>query len=302
MPSVLLSTVQKQRVRTAWFLLLPMILVLLAVAGWPLLRTLYFSFTDANLSFLQEHTFVGLENYRYLWSDPDWRKAIINTFKFTFFSVSLETILGVIIALVLNAQWPVKGLLRTAIMVPWAIPTVVSAKMWSWMLNDIYGIINKILISIGIISAPIAWTADTDYSLWTIVVVDVWKTTPFMTLLSLAALQMIPQECLEAAKVDGIHPIKVFFKIILPLIRPALIVAILFRVLDAMRVFDLIYILSSGSQDTMSISIFARQQLVDFQDVGYGSAASVGVVMIITVVTGLGLWLSSNKKTMEVKI
>jgi trehalose/maltose transport system permease protein len=186
---------------------------------------------------------------------------------------------------VLNAQFRLRGLVRAAVLIPWAIPTVVSAKMWGWMLNDQFGFVNDKLMWLGIISEPIAWTASADWAMKSVVMVDVWKTTPFMALLILAGLQMLPAQCYEAAKVDGIHPVKVFFKVTLPLIRPALMVAVIFRFLDALRVFDLIYVLTSNSKDTMTMSIYARQQLVDFQQVGYGSAASTMLFLIIALLT-----------------
>lgn len=283
------SELTRARVRSAWIFLAPMLLVLALVAGWPLLRTIYFSFTDATLTNLQSYRFIGFDNFlEYyegewfgLMADPNWWRAVYNTIWFTVVSVSIELVLGMIIALTLNAAFPGRGMLRAAILIPWAIPTIVSAKMWGWMLHDQFGVLNSILMSIGIISAPVAWTASPETALWAVVMVDVWKTTPFMALLILAALQMLPSDCYEAAKVDGIHPVKVFFKVTLPLIKPALMVAIIFRALDALRIFDLIFVLTSNARDTMSMSVYARQQLVDFQDVGMGSAASTLLFMII---------------------
>lgn len=294
------SELTRARVRSAWLFLAPMLVVLAAVAGWPLLRTIFFSFTDAGLSNISDYEFVGfanfLEYYEGEWygvmADPDWWRAVYNTLWFTFVSVSLELVLGMIVALTLNAAFPGRGMLRAAILIPWAIPTIVSAQMWGWMLHDQFGVLNEILMTIGIISQPVAWTASPDTALWAVVMVDVWKTTPFMALLILAALQMLPSDCYEAARVDGIHPVKVFFKVTLPLIRPALMVAIIFRALDSLRIFDLIYVLTSNSRDTMSMSVYARQQLVDFQDVGYGSAAStllfliIAILVIITLTVG----------------
>jgi len=147
------------------------------------------------------------------------------------------------------------------------------------------------LQGVGLIAEPIAWTASPDTALTAVIMVDVWKTTPFMALLILAGLQMLPNECYESAKVDGVHPIKVFFKITLPLLKPALMVAIIFRILDALRIFDLIYVMSGNNKDTMSMSVYARQQLVDFQDVGYGSAASTCLFLIIAIFTVVYLTL-----------
>jgi trehalose/maltose transport system permease protein len=182
--------------------------------------------------------------------------------------------------------------LRAAVLIPWAIPTVVSAKMWGWMFNDVFGVINHALLGLGLIAAPIAWIASPDTALAAIILVDVWKSTPFMALLLLAGLQMLPQACYESARVDGVHPLKVFFRVTLPLLKPALAVAIIFRMLDALRVFDLIYVMTGNNRDTMSMSVYARQQLVDFQDVGYGSAAATLLFLIIALFTVVYLTLA----------
>ena len=277
------------RHRRLWALvfLAPTLLVLAIVAGWPLARTIWFGFTDAGLADPAAATWVGLENYRTLVADPTWWRSVLNTLWFTSVSVAAEVVLGTAIALVLHARFIARGLVRAAILIPWAIPTVVSAKMWGWMLHDQFGAINTALLTVGLITEPIAWTAEPALAMWAVIAVDVWKTTPFVTLLVLAALQMLPSECYEAARVDGVNPVVVFFRITLPLIRPALLVAIVFRTLDALRVFDLIYVLTSNSEHTMSMSVFARQQMIDFQDMGLGSAASTLLVLVVALVTVL---------------
>jgi trehalose/maltose transport system permease protein len=285
------SRLTRERIRSAWLFMAPMLVVLALVAGWPLLRTMWFGFTDANLSDLEAAQFVGFVNYYYLLTDPDWWNAVTNTLIFTAVSLTLETILGMAVALTLNAHFRGRGLLRAAVLIPWAIPTVVSAQMWNWMYHDVFGVINEVLKMTGLITEPIAWTASPDTALIAVIMVDVWKTTPFMALLLLAGLQMLPQECYESARVDGIHPVKVFFKVTLPLLKPALMVAIIFRALDALRIFDLIYVMSGNNKDTMSMSVYARQQLVDFQDVGYGSAAATLLFLIIALITVVYLTL-----------
>jgi len=263
-------------------LLAPTLIVLALVAGWPLARTIWFSLTDAHLADLGAARLIGLENYLArdedgwfgVLADPLWWRAVRNTSIFVIVSVTLETLLGLVIALVLQARFPGRALVRAAVLIPWAIPTIVSAQMWGWMLHDQFGLINDVLMRIGLIGHPLAWTADPGLAMGAVIVADVWKTTPFMALLSLAALQLVPVECLDAARVDGAGAVRTFRHVTLPLILPALTVAVIFRSLDALRIFDLIYVLTPGSEDTMSMSVYARQQLVDFQDVGYGSAAS----------------------------
>lgn len=285
------------RRRAAWLFLSPMLVLLALVAGWPLLRTIWFGFTDADLSALNDARFIGFGNYlQYddgewhgLLVNPDWWLAVRNTLLFTVITVCIETVLGLIVALVLNSHFPGRGLVRAAVLVPWAIPTIVSAKIWAWMMHDQFGFLNYVLMGIGLLSEPVAWTASPDTAMIAVVIVDVWKTTPFMALLILAALQMLPSDCYEAARLDGIGPVRVFFRVTLPLIRPAVMVAVIFRALDALRIFDLIYVLTSGSKDTMTMSVFARKELVDFQSVGYGSAAATALFVVIAVITALYL-------------
>ncbi len=287
------SAIDRSRARSAWLFIAPMLVVLAVVAAWPLARTVWFSLTNATLVDLSHYDLIGIDNFiayddgRWygIFTDPQWLQALGNTLVFAAWSVSLEVILGVIIALIVNATLPGRGLMRAAMLVPWAIPTVVSAKIWQWMLNDQFGIINAMLMSAGFIDSPVAWLGGSGLSMASIVAVDVWKTTPFVALLVLAALQTLPSEIYEAAKVDGVHPVKVFFRITLPLIRPALAVAVIFRLLDAMRMFDLVYVMTGSNEETMTLSVFARQSLVSFQDVGYGSAASTGLFFIIALIT-----------------
>lgn len=298
------SDLQSERLRSAWLFLAPTFLVLALVAGWPLVRTVWFSLTDASLTNLSGAQFVGLKNYiswitlssgrtvyRGLLADPVFWGAAWNTVKFTTVSVSLETVLGLIVALVLNAEFRGRGLVRAAILIPWAIPTIVSARMWSWMLNDQFGILNDMMLSLGLISQKIAWTANPETAMTAVLIVDVWKTTPFMALLILAGLQMVPKDMYEAAKVDGIHPIKVFWCVTLPMIRPALMVAVIFRILDAMRVFDLIYILTPNNAQTRTLSVLARENLFDFDKFAYGAAVSTMLFLIIASITIVYMWL-----------
>jgi trehalose/maltose transport system permease protein len=157
--------------------------------------------------------------------------------------------------------------------------------MWAWMLNDQFGILNHILLGLGLISQKIAWTANPDTAIIAILIVDVWKTTPFMALLILAGLQMVPSDIYEAARVDGVHPIKVFWRVTLPLIRPALMVAVIFRMLDALRIFDLIYVLTTNNAQTKTMSVFARENLFDFDTFAYGATASTMLFVIIAAIT-----------------
>ena len=270
-----------RQVRLAWILVLPTLLVVVLVAGYPLAQVFYWSFSKADIAFVEPPEFVGLAHYAYLFQDPDFRQALWNTLKFTVVSVSLETVLGLAIALIIHSNFRGRGLVRTAILIPWAIPTVVSAKMWQWMLNDVYGVINVLGVKLGLLSQKVAFLARPELLLPSIIAVDVWKTTPFMALLLLAGLQMIPEELYEAASIDGASRWQQFWSITLPLLTPALVVALIFRTLDALRVFDVVFVMSGVNPATRTLAVYNRQTLVDFQDLGYGSAISVAILVII---------------------
>jgi trehalose/maltose transport system permease protein len=271
-------------------------LLLLLVAGFPLTRTIELSFSDARLG-ASDWSWVGMDNYRGVLTDPGWWRAVGNTLFFAAVSVAIEAVLGMVFALVMDTHLPGRDLVRAAVLVPWAIPTVVSAQIWNWMFNDIYGVLNKMLSGVGLIHRPIAWTADPDLVMWAIILVDVWKTTPFMALLLLAALQFVPKELTEAAEIDGLGPLTVFFRVTLPLIRPALLVAIIFRLLDALRIFDAIYVLTGNNERTMSMSVYARRELIDFQDAGGGSAAAT--LLFLTIAVLIGLYLTLTRSTLS---
>lgn len=295
------------RVRTAWLFLAPMLALMAVVAVWPLLRSVWFAFTETNINNLEASRFIGLENFfgpYGLFFNPnytdgfwasDWGTAIRNTFQFALVSVILETLAGLGVALLLNQEFKGRAFVRTAVLVPWAIPTIVSAKMWGWMLHDQFGVVNQILLDWGLIAEKIAWTADAGTAMWSVVLVDVWKTTPFMALLILAALQTLPKDCYEAARVDGVHPLRLFWKVTLPLIRQPLLVAMVFRLLDALRVFDLIYVLTSNDSSTISMSGLVMREMVDAGNVGFGSAASTSLFLIIMLSAALFLRLARVK-------
>lgn len=289
-----------QRRRAAWLFLAPTLLALAAVAGWPLVQTIRFSLTDARLGDLSAAQYVGFANYLEwadygdgtgewfgILADPGWWRAVWNTVSYACVSVAIETALGMVYALVLNARFPGRALVRAAVLVPWAIPTIVSAKMWAWMLNDQFGIVNAALLSLGILSHPIAWTASPDTAMAAVIVVDVWKTTPFMALLILAGLQMVPSDVYEAARIDGISAWTVFRRVTLPLVRPAILVAVIFRALDALRVFDLIYVLTPNNVQTKTMSVFAQENLFQFDKFGYGASASTLLFFVIALITVL---------------
>jgi trehalose/maltose transport system permease protein len=277
------GALQRRQTRIGWLLLLPALAAVGFVALYPLGKTVYQSFTNQEfLAGLEPTKWVGLENYRTLWHDTIFRDAVWLTIKFTLITVSFEFVLGLIIALVVNSSFKGRGAMRAVMLVPWAIPTVVAAKMWQWMLDDVFGVINDILMKLHIISHPHAWISDPSTSLAAVSAVDIWKTTPFVALLLLAGLQVIPRDLYEAASVDGASQLQQFWRITLPLLLPAILVTLIFRTLDALRVFDVFFVFFGGRQDTQTMAIYAQSTIVGDGHVGYGAAISVAIFLIIS--------------------
>jgi trehalose/maltose transport system permease protein len=277
-----IDLMERQR-RLAWFLIVPAVLVVFLVIGYPLIQVLVYSVLKYKLDGVTPPSFVGLGNYLFILTDSDFWHAVAVTLIFSVFSVTLEAVLGLTVAMVANSKFKGRSFLRIAILIPWAIPTVVSSKIWAWMFNDIYGVVNVLLTNLHLIPQKIAFLATPITAIPVIIAVDVWKTTPFMSLLLLAGLGLIPGDLYEAAAIDGATAVKQFFSITLPLVMPTLLVALIFRTLDALRVFDIFYIMVGGQGNMATMAIYNQQWLVSFLDAGIGSAASVIILIIIMI-------------------
>jgi trehalose/maltose transport system permease protein len=273
----------RRQTRLAWLLLLPSLAVVALVALYPLAKTIYQSFTNQEFLALTPAKWVGLENYRTLYHDAIFRHSIWTTIKFTLITVTIEFALGLVIALVVNSSFKGRGAMRAIMLVPWAIPTVVAAQMWKWMLDDTFGVVNDLGVKTHLISHAHAWIADPSTALAAVCAVDIWKTTPFVALLLLAGMQVIPQDLYEAAKVDGANVLQQFWKITFPLLKPAILVTLIFRTLDALRVFDVFYVFFGNRPDTQTMSIYAQSTIVGDGHVGYGAAVSVTIFLIIAI-------------------
>jgi trehalose/maltose transport system permease protein len=267
--------------RLAWWLITPSVLVVLLIIAYPTIQVFVYSFMKYKLDGVTPPSFVGWDNYAFVLSDPDWWSAVSNTLIFTVVSVILESVLGLAVAMVANTKFKGRTLLRVAILVPWAIPTVVSSKIWLWMVNDIYGVVNVVLTDLHILPQKIAWMATPATALPVIIAVDVWKATPFMALLLLAGLQLIPKDLYEAGSIDGASKVRQFWAITLPLVTPTLLVALVFRTLDALRVFDIFYLMIGSQGGLQTMGVYNQQQLVSFLDAGVGSATSVVILVVI---------------------
>jgi trehalose/maltose transport system permease protein len=276
------TRLQRRQTRLGWTLLLPALAVVAFVAIYPLGKTVYYSFTNQEfLAGIEPTKWVGLQNYRELWHDSIFRTAIWTTIKFTLITVGFEFVLGMIIALVVNSNFRGRGAMRAVMLVPWAIPTVVAAQMWKWMFDDVYGVINDAGVRLHLLSHSQAWISEPSTALASVCAVDIWKTTPFVALLLLAGLQVIPRDLYEAAEVDGASKLQQFWRITLPLLRPAILVTLIFRTLDALRVFDVFYVFFGNRPDTQTMAIYDQATIVGDGHVGYGSAVSVAIFLII---------------------
>src|SRR3954451_14883154 len=221
------SRLQRRQTRLGWVLLLPALAVVAFVAIYPLGKTVYYSFTNQEfLAGIEPTKWVGLQNYKDLWHDTIFRHSVWVTIKFTLITVIFEFVLGMIIALVVNSSFRGRGAMRAVMLVPWAIPTVVAAQMWKWMYDDVYGVVNDAGVRLHLISHSRAWISEPSTALASVCAVDIWKTTPFVALLLLAGLQVIPQYLYEAAEVDGASQLQQFWKITLPLLAPAILVTL----------------------------------------------------------------------------
>jgi ABC-type sugar transport system permease subunit len=272
----------------------PAVGVVVLVAVFPLLWTFWESLHLHDLRApASGRPFVGAENYIRLAGDPRFRSAALHTGFFVVVTVTLEMLLGLLLALGLDRITRARGAARTVVLLPWAVPTVVAGLVWRFAFEGRSGFANRILMGAGVLDDPLVWFAGARSAWVPLIVADVWKTTPFVALLLLAGLQTIPVELDEAARIDGAGPWRRFREVTLPLLAPALLVAVLFRALDALRVFDLVYVLTGGGPGaaTEPLSLYAFQQLLQNLRFGYGSAASISVFFAAFLVALLGIRL-----------
>jgi multiple sugar transport system permease protein len=269
--------------------IIPALILLSFVTIYPIIYVFYLSLQRRLLIF-DISRFIGLENYLFLLRDDRFWNALKNTTYFTSVSVLLELSLGLSIAVLLNRSFRLKGLVRAFVLIPWAIPTVVSAKMWEWIYNTDFGILNHIL------GLKINWLGSPFWAMNAAIFMDVWKTIPFVAILLMAGLQVIPQELYQAAKVDGAGNWAIFRKITLPLLKPVILVVLIFRTLDAFRVFDTIYVLTGGgpANATETLSIYAYKVLFQTLQFGYGSTLSVAIFLCIGSISILYIKLLSK--------
>jgi ABC-type sugar transport system permease subunit len=264
------------RARTAWFFALPAFVLVAVVVVFPIVHALALSLFEFNIK-SDAWRFVGLGQFAVLLREPRTWQALGVTVLFTVVSVSLEFLLGLGLAMLLHRALVGRGLIRAAGLIPWAIPTVVSGFLWQFIFNDAYGPANDLLRRSGVIASDIVWLGKPGWAMAALVVADVWKTTPFVAILILAGLQGISTEVYESAAMDGAGAWRRFWHITLPMVRPAILVALLFRTLDAFRIFDLVFVMTGGGpgNSTETLSVLTYKTLFRSGDFGMGSALAV---------------------------
>lgn len=284
-----------QEQRTGWLLVTPALLLLLLVYGYPILRSFWLSLFTKNLGTQLQPVFSGLNNYGRMIGDGRFWHSLWNTVIFTSVSVALELVLGIAIALILNQTFKGRGIVRTIAILPWALPTALIGLVWAWMFNDQFGVWNDILLRLGIIQDGINWLGYPTTAMIAVIAADVWKTTPFISILLLAGLQSIPQDLYEAYALDGATPWQSFKHITLPLLTPQILISLLFRFAQAFGVFDLIKVMTGGGPGgaTEVVSLYIYTTVMDYLDFGYG-AALVVVTFLILLTTVVIIALSSR--------
>ncbi|MBD3393957.1 MAG: ABC transporter permease subunit [Chitinivibrionales bacterium] len=275
---------ERKETRDAYLFLLPLLALVIVFVLFPVLATSLNSlFRD--VTYLARK-FVGLSNYASLAADFDFQRAARFTCLFTAAAVFFEAVLGLVFALLLNESFRGRGLLRTVVLIPWAIPTIVSAKIWKLIFDYTYGVLNFIVLALGLSSEKINWLGSSISAFWSLVAAEVWKTTPFMVLILLAGLQAIPREVYQQAQIDGARMGRRLWRITLPLVWPVLTIALIFRTIDSLRIFDLVYVLTGGgpggSTKTLSMLGFEYYSNDSF---GRGSAVSVITFLLVFAVT-----------------
>jgi multiple sugar transport system permease protein len=266
--------------KLAWTLCAPAVIAMLIVTGYPIGYAIYLSLQRFDLRFPDDKEFVGLSNYIDVLTSTTWWQDIFNTLVITVFSVALELVLGMLIALVMHRAIFGRGPVRAAILIPYGIVTVVAAFAWRYAFDPGTGFVQ----GLPLISDSANPLGDRWGSFVVIILTEVWKTTPFMALLLLAGLALVPDELHEAAKVDGANVFQRFFRITVPLMMPEILVAILFRTLDAFRIFDTVFIQTAGANDTESVSILGYNVLINRVNLGLGSAVSVLIFICVIII------------------
>ena len=291
----------KRRQIEGWLLLTPVLSVMAVVTLYPLLRTVWLSFTDASLPVGRvPPQWIGFENYAYVLTDPDFLDALIRTLHFTLGSVGGELVLGVLVGLLLNQKFRGRALVRSIVILPWALPTIVNAMLWRLIYNPEYGSLNAFLTEIGLLDQYRSWLGDPHIVMNMVILADVWKNYAIVALVVLAALQTIPNELYEAMRIDGAGVWSRFWRLTVPGILGPLTVAMVLRLIDAFRVFDIIFVMTRGgpADATKTLSFFVYQESFAFLRAGSGASYAVLVAIMSAILIAAYIFLLKRQDTL----
>ncbi len=291
------DTIRKREKQTGWLLITPALLILALVFIYPIARALWLSLFTQNLGTQLEPVFSGLNNYGRMFGDGRFWQSLWNTTVFTTISIFLELVLGMTFALVLNQAFFGRGFARTSALIPWALPTAVMGLAWAWIFNDQYGVVNDFLFRLGLINEAITWLGEPTRAMFSLIVADVWKTTPFIALILLAGLQSISRDLYEAHAIDGATSIQSFRQITLPLLAPQILISLLFRFAQSFGVFDLVQVMTGGGPagSTEMVSIYIYATVRRYLDFGYGAAlVTVTFLLLVLAVAIAAFFLSKS--------
>ncbi len=293
------DVIRRREQRTGWLLLVPALILLLLVFAYPILRSFWLSLFTENLRTELRPVFSGLTNYIRMVGDGRFWNTLTNTTIFTVASVILELTFGLGFALVLNQPFRGRGLTRTVAILPWALPTALIGLAWAWIFNDQFGVWNDILIRLGIIDQGINWLGNPTLAMLCVIAADLWKTTPFVSILLLAGLQSIPDDLYEAHSIDGATPWQNFIRITLPLLMPQILIAVLFRFAQAFGIFDLIQVMTGGGPGgaTEMVSLYIYATIMRYLDFGYGAALVVVTFMLLVLAVAIAIFLLRKTRT-----
>ncbi len=293
-----LHTIRGREQRTGWILMLPALLLLLFVFAYPIARAFWLSFFTRNLGTELQPVFTGLDNYARMVGDGRFWQSFSTTIVFTTASVVSELLLGLAIALVLNQRIFARGLVRTSAILPWALPTALIGLAWAWIFNDQFGVVNDILRRLGLIQTGINWLGEPTLAMIALVFADIWKTTPFISILLLAGLQSISPDLYEAHAIDGATPWQSFRQITLPLLLPQILIAVLFRFAQAFGIFDLIQVMTGGGPGgaTEVVSLYIYSTVMRYLDFGYGAALVVVTFLLLVAVVAIASLLLNKSR------
>ncbi|NJP10150.1 MAG: sugar ABC transporter permease [Leptolyngbyaceae cyanobacterium RU_5_1] len=293
------TTARSRERRTGLYLLLPAVAVLLLVFAYPIARSFWLGLFAQNLGTELKPVFIGLSNYVRILGDGHFWQVFWITTRFTVISVAIELVLGIGIALVLNQSFPGRNAVRTITILPWALPTALIALGWAWIFNDQYGIANDILMRLGLIQAGINWLGAPLPATTALIAADVWKTTPFISILLLAGLQSIPSDLYEAYALEGGTPWQSFTRITLPLLLPQIIIAVLFRFAQTFGIFDLIQVMTGGGPggSTEVVALYVYANAMRYLDFGYASALIVVTFLLLVLAIALASLIISRSRS-----